>query len=94
MNTLVRVIAQYIDENGKYKGGQEFIFRADSDIFMYADQEVLEKAIQKLIDVEDEKWGGYHNYISHELVFHEPIELTGDFDAAMRSVYEAEVKNG
>jgi hypothetical protein len=94
MKTLVRVLAQFTDENGKPKGGQEFTFRADGDDLMYAQEGVLEKTIQKLLDIEDEKWGGYHTYVSHELVFHEPIELQGDFEAAMSEVYKMEVTNG
>jgi len=94
MKTLIRVLAQYIDENRKPKGGQEFTFRADSDDISYAQDGVIIKTIQKLIDIEDEKWGGHHTYVSHELVFNEPIELQGDFDAAMQSVYKMEVTNG
>ena len=87
-NTLVRVIAQYHDENGKPKGGQEFTFRADSDIFMYAEKDALAKAIQSMIDIEMHNYGGKYTYVDHELVFHEPIELQSNFEIALDNVYQ------
>jgi len=82
-NTLVKVIAQYIDEDGKPKGGQEFSFYADSDHFMYTPQEVLAEAIQSMIDVEMKRYCGSYTYVSHELVFFEPIALQSDFKFAI-----------
>jgi hypothetical protein len=79
-NTLVKVFTQYVDENGKNKGCQEFFFRADADIFMYAEQEFLVSVIQKMIDTHCINYIGNHIYIEHELVFHEPIELKSDFE--------------
>jgi hypothetical protein len=92
MKTLVRVLAQYTNENGKLKGGQEFTFRADSYDFMYAPEEIIIKSIQKLLDIQDEEWCGHHTYVSHELVFHEPIELKGDFDNALQSMYRIAIE--
>lgn len=87
--TLVRVIAQY-HENGKAKGGQEFTFRADSDIFLYAEKETIFKAIQSMLDIEDTKWGGKHTIVDYELVFHEPIELLQDFEVAFHNAQESQ----
>jgi hypothetical protein len=91
MNTLIRVFAQIHDNYGtsenphwKPKGGQEFTFRADSDHFLYAPEEVIAKAIQSMIDIDMAKYtGNKYTYVSHELVFHEPIELQSNFEVAL-----------
>ena len=91
MSTLIRVFAQIQENYGtsenpqwKPKGGQEFTFRADSDHFLYAPKEVIEKAIQSMIDIDMAKYtGNKFIYESHELVFHEPVELTSNFEVAL-----------
>ena len=90
-NTLIRVIAQYHDENGKPAGGQEFTFRADSDHFLYAEKEVLTRAIQSMIDIEMDKWAGKYTYVDHELVFHEPIELQSNFEDVLDGIYSEQI---
>ena len=86
-NTLVRVIAKYIDENGKAKSFHEFTIRIDSDIICYADSEVIAKTFQKLIDFETKDDCGKFIYYKHEPIFHEPTELKGDFDSAYEEAY-------
>ena len=78
--TRIEVLAQYYDENGKPKGGQKFFFYADSDLFMYTPKELIEQAIQEMLDIEAPK---SYKYVSHDLVFFEPIELKTDFEIAM-----------
>jgi hypothetical protein len=77
---LVVVTAQYIDENGKPKGGQIFKMRADADIFTYGNKDEIVSIIQKMIDETMMKWSGKYQYIEHELVFNEPVDLKGDFN--------------
>ena len=90
-NTLVKVIAQYIDEDGKPKGCQEFSFYGDSDHFMYTPEEVLAEAIQSMIDVEMKRYCGSYTYVSHELIFFEPIALQSDFEVAINKAAESYV---
>jgi hypothetical protein len=89
-NTLVRVLTQYYDENGKPKGGQEFNLRVDADYFMYTKEAAIE-AIKKLI-LNFEKvsnYAGRHEYIDHELIFHESIELDSEnFEKEIQKVLE------
>lgn len=73
MKTLIQVLTQHFEE-GRPKGGQIFQFRADSDIFMY-DEELAIKAIKKMIASKTLGWYGTYEYVSHELIFHEPVIL-------------------
>ena len=80
MKNLVRVTASYKDENGKFKGSQEFSCRMDTDFLLYGEQEQLAKVFQEMIDKQMASYGGTHTYISYEPVFHEPIVLEADFE--------------
>lgn len=84
MDILVTITAQYFenyntsDEGAPYwkaKGGQTFTLRADADSFMYA-REFCVEAIQALLARESNSHCRYE-YIDHDLVFSEPIELKG-----------------
>lgn len=86
--TLCRVFTQYYDENGKPKGSMEFQLRVDSDFIFYADADVIALAFQKMIDANMQKYCGKYVYVSHELVFHEPMELTGDFESICNQCYD------
>lgn len=82
--TLMRITAQYEENYGwaeggehwKPKGGHEFELRADSDIFMYAEEQAL-AAIKTLLAKHSNKACRY-TYVSHELVFHEPTPLSAE----------------
>ena len=87
MKTRVEVLAQYIDENGKRKGGQTFFFYVpDADIFLYADKELIAETIQKMLD---SRAKGVYIYVEHNLVFFEPIELKGEFGELMQTIYDS-----
>jgi hypothetical protein len=80
MKTLVRIIAQYYenysDSNVPYwkpKMGQEFTLRVESDHFMYTQENAIE-SIKKLLAEQSDSHNRYE-YVSHELVFFEPIAL-------------------
>lgn len=77
MKTLLNIITQYHDENGKPKGGNDFHVYVNSDTFMYTDQEAIEVIKQMLADYSKE-WAGNYTYIDHDLVFFEPINLDQD----------------
>ncbi|HEV8512198.1 MAG TPA: hypothetical protein VGQ59_02945 [Cyclobacteriaceae bacterium] len=85
MKTLVRILCQYFENYStsgdgqpywKPKGGVEFTLRADSDIFTY-DEDFAIRAIKSLLETKSNPKARYE-YFSHELVFHEPIELNAD----------------
>ena len=89
MKTLLRVIAQYIDENGKPKGGREFMLTVNSDLFLYEKGECVEVVKEMLADFSKE-WAGEYTYLSHELVFHEPILLNSNkFEILMKEKFQA-----
>jgi len=85
--TLCKVLTQYYDENGKPKSGLEFQVRVDSDVLFYAPKEVIELTFQKMIDATTQSYCGKYVYHSYELVFHEPMQLTGDFDDTYEQAY-------
>ena len=74
MATKVRILAQYI-ENGKAKGGTEFEFNISDSHSMYCSN--LEEVFSEILRVTSESWAGDFTYISHELLFQEPIQLEG-----------------
>ncbi len=87
MKTRIEVLAQYVDENGKKKGGQHFFFYVpDADIFLYADKELIAETIQKMLDSHHK---GSYIYVEHNLVFFEPIELKGEFGELMQTIYDS-----
>jgi hypothetical protein len=84
MDTLISISAQYYEnyntsgEGAPYwkpKGGQLFTLRADSDFFFY-DEETCVEAIKELLERTSNAHCRYE-YIEHELIFSEPIELQG-----------------
>lgn len=88
MKTLVQITAQYYenyalhndDYNGvpswKPKGGQVFTMRIDdTDNFFYYKEECV-AVIKELLQEESNNFCRYE-YIEHEIIFHEPVELTG-----------------
>ncbi len=70
--TIVRVLAQYT--TGKKKGGQEVTFRADFENFMYDYDNCIE-VIQSLLDNHSGFDEGSLTYVSHELIFKEPVVI-------------------
>tara|TARA_R100000544_G_scaffold22169_1_gene11040 strand:+ start:941 stop:1204 length:264 start_codon:yes stop_codon:yes gene_type:complete len=72
MATKVRILAQY-EENGKAKGGMEFEFKISDAHSMYCSN--LEEVFSEILRVTSESWAGDFTYISHELLFQEPIQL-------------------
>lgn len=94
MKTLVRILAQYFENynhydggtpNWKQKGGQEFTMYVDSDYFLYEEETCVE--VIKAMLQEQSNGSTYHKfeYVSHELVFHAPIEIEG-FNERIHSV--------
>jgi hypothetical protein len=84
MKTLVQITAQYYENYGFYngteswkpKGSQVFNLRADSDLFLYGEEMCVE-AIKVMLEEHCDRLNRFE-YISHELVFAEPMELDGD----------------
>jgi hypothetical protein len=89
--TRVEVLAQYIDEDGRKKGGQQFFFFVeDADVFLYAPKELIVETIQTMLDNHHE---GSYIYVEHNLVFFEPIELKDDFGVLAQKIHEAKPEN-
>jgi hypothetical protein len=88
--TLIRVLTQYFDENGKAKGGVEFELRVDSDSLLYPPKDVLALTFQKLINAQMKNYGGRYEFLSYEPIFHEPLQLEGDFDSTLNLLYPNE----
>jgi hypothetical protein len=83
-STLVHISTQYYENynhsgvgkpHWKPKGEQIFQMRADSDCFFYG-QDIAIAAIKSLLE-EYTNNSFKFEYISHEVVFSEPIELKG-----------------
>lgn len=101
MNTLVQIFAQVHENYGahdwngqgtcpqswKPKGCQMFTLRVDSDAFSYVEEQCV-KAIEKLLEKQSNDFYRYE-YLSHELVFQEPIALN---DAEFETLLQAECK--
>lgn len=92
MDTLITITAQYYENYNtsgegtpywKAKGGQTFTLRADADSFMYA-KEFCVEAIQQLLARESNDYCRYE-YVDHDLIFSEPIELKG-FEKALDKI--------
>lgn len=96
MNILVRILAQYFDENGRPKGGQEFTAQMDSDTLLYAEDKTLNVLFQNLIDTQMAKYAGTYIYVEHETIFHEPIALEGaeaEYNKLIEELYPREHSN-
>ena len=86
--TLCEVLSQYYDENGKAKSFVKFEVRVDSDVICYAPTEVIALTFQKMIDATTQGYLGKYVYVSHKPIFHEPMQLTGDFDSVYEQAYD------
>ncbi len=91
MSTLVQISAQYYENYGseqnpswKAKGGQIFTIRADMYDLMY-DKENVVKAIEMLLTEQCNSHCRYE-YIDHEVIFSEPVELVG-FEDKLEQVF-------
>jgi hypothetical protein len=87
--TRVEVLAQYIDENGKKKGGQTFVFYVkDTDVFLYAPTDLIRETLQTMLDnfCKDS-----YVYVSHELLFCEPIMLTDNFQELIQKIHDSKI---
>ena len=85
MKTLVQITAQYFENynffdggtpHWKPKGGQVFNMYVDSDLFFYTEDMCVE-AIKVMLEEQCDKLNKFE-YISHELIFSEPIVLDND----------------
>lgn len=96
MKTLVQITAQYYenyafgndDYNGvpswKPKGGQVFNMRVDdTDDFLYAEEDCI-AVIKQLLEEKSNEYCRFE-YIEHEIIFHEPVELVG-FDDKLNAL--------
>jgi len=85
MNVDVRILTQVEENYGFYngnehwkkKGGQEFSMEVDDGLMMYGEEDVITQSFQKFLDLESNELQRF-TYVSHELVFHKPIELKGN----------------
>lgn len=93
--TLVVITAQYYENYGysdgsdfwKPKGGQEFHIYADSDDFFYGEQFCIQ-AIKEMLAEESNAFARYE-YLSHELIFSDPIKLDSEkFAKKLGGIYE------
>lgn len=79
--TLVQITTQVWENKSFYNGGnswkpkgmQIFNLYADSDDFAYGEDKCVE-AIKELLEEQSNEAERF-DYVSHELIFHEPIEL-------------------
>ena len=69
----VNVFTQHY-ENGKPKGGITYTFKVDSDTMFYAKEFVLEKLMEELAKLSSPDCRV--EYISHEVLFVEPTDIT------------------
>jgi hypothetical protein len=80
--TLVQISTQIFENKSFYNGGNswkpkgELIFNlhAESDDFMYAEEKCIE-AIKEMLKEESNDAERFE-YVSHELIFNEPVELS------------------
>lgn len=98
MSTLVQISTQYYENYGseqnphwKAKGGQIFTIRADVYDLMY-DEEYVVKAVKMLLAEECNSHCRYE-YIDHEIIFSEPVELKGFKDKLEQVLNESKSKS-
>lgn len=95
MKISLIITAQYEENYGlfnnepfdiwKFKGEQRFTLKVDTNAFMYGEAEVI-TAVKTLIASQSDS-GSRYTYVSHELVFSEPIELSeADFEVEFEKV--------
>ena len=100
MDNLVQITTQYYENyndsgvgepHWKPKGEQIFKMRADSDCFFYG-EEIAIAAINSLLKEQSNSHNKFE-YISHEVIFSEPIELKGFQDRYETFVTLAKASN-
>jgi len=95
MNVDVRILTQVEENYGFYsgnehwkkKGGQEFCMEVDDGLMMYGEEDVITQSFQKFLDLESNELQRF-TYVSHELVFHKPIELKGNLSKVYEKISE------
>jgi hypothetical protein len=95
MNVEVRILTQLEENYGFYecsehwkkKGGMEFTMSVDDGLMMYGEKEIIIKSFQKFLDLESNELQRF-TYVSHELVFHKPIELKGNLSKVYEKISE------
>lgn len=82
MKTLCRISARYYDENGRRKGNQEFTILVDPNEIAFMPDEVAQQLFQDLLNAKwkMDGWCGRVVYLSHEIVFSNPISLDDQFE--------------
>ena len=79
MKTLVHIFTQVHENYGgtwKPKGGFMFTLRVDSDILIYLEHEGI-VAIKRLVEEQCNELERF-TYVSHEIIWNEPFELSAD----------------
>lgn len=100
--TLCIVTAQYRENYGwsegfvgaeakwKNKGEATFHLQVEADHFLYAKEEAIQ-AISEMLKEQSNDAVDY-SYVDHELVFHEPIQLSADeFESKFDAIIAADM---
>jgi len=95
MNVDVRILTQLEENYGfhegsehwKPKGGMEFTMSVDDGLMMYGEKDIIIQSFQKFLDLESNELERF-TYVSHELVFHKPIELKGNLSKVYEKISE------
>jgi hypothetical protein len=88
MKNLVRVTSTYKDENGEFKGSQEFSCQMDTDFLLYGEKEEVARVFQAMIDKQMAGYIGSYIFYSWAPVFQEPITLEADFEEIWKTFKE------
>jgi len=96
-DTICQVQTQYYENYGdaqnpnwKAKGGFIFKIMVDADDFCYAEEECV-LAIKDLLKAQSNQHERFE-YISHELIFHAPVELKG-FEEKLSAIIDEKYAN-
>ena len=73
----------------KPKGGHEFTIKADADTIFYTYDSDLKEVLSKMVADESDFMNKYE-YIDHEVIFHNPTELS--YDLLMKEIDMEEQK--
>ena len=101
MKTTLQITTQYDENYGahdwngegqcpqywKNKGSQVFTLRVDPELFWYAEEQFL-NTIEAILKKESNEYIRY-NYVGHEFIFMEPIELNSE---EFEKMFQAETK--
>lgn len=88
---MVRILAQYEENYGlaeggadcwKNKGGAEFTFEIDSHLMFYDSEKVINTVKTVLLKEKSNRFCRY-SYLSHELVFDQPISIQQEMEKAL-----------